>query len=226
MTLYTYAMLTELIDYKKKDKRDNLNKVLKYLSHNNTCNYDDWMPNTYNEKGKVGNLTLYTGNCCCNHPIENHYKVKNIHNNNEIILGSKCIETFGKKAIDRRNELFDEKQGKKKCPTCKKTVSKAIVEKYKHEKNIYHKKCYENENYIRPILPPYQEPRPQPPPYQEPKPSIPIVKININTIISFGQFKGKPLSELLKDVNYCDWIKSVKEPSGKLKEIQDYILTI
>jgi hypothetical protein len=217
MTLYTYKMLIKLIEYTN-DKRDNLNKVLVYLSHNNTCNYDDWLPIKYMDSSLDSSLDI--NNCCCNHLIENKYLVKNNHNNNVIVVGSKCINTFGEKAINKRNELFDEKHGKKKCPTCKKTVSKAIVEKYKHENNIYHKKCYKNENYIRP----------DPPPYQEPKPFIPVIKtrtfININTIISFGQFKGKPLSELLKDVNYCDWIKSVKEPSGKLKEIQDYILTI
>ena len=145
-----------------------------------------------------------------------------------MIIGSKCINHFGDDAIKKRNELIDKEEGKVKCPKCKKTVSKTIVDKYYYEENIYHKKCYRNQNYKPPtkfdIKLFFNEDIP-PPSYQpiieQPIAEQPI--LNINTIVEIGKYKGQPLSNLLIDKNYCNWIEDVKEPSGKLKEIQNYL---
>jgi hypothetical protein len=216
MTIYTFDILKELIEYTK-NKNENLNTVLTYLSHNNTRNYDDWDPTYY--FGKIDDLNVNYiqeyGRCCCAHPIEKVFIIKNKHNNNCMIIGSKCINHFGDDAIKKRNELIDKEEGKVKCAKCKKTVSKTIVDKYYYEENIYHKKCYRNQNYK-----PADELDSQPPAYQ-PIAEQPI--LNINTIVGIGQYKGQPLSNLLIDKNYCDWIENVKEPSGKLKEIQNYL---
>jgi hypothetical protein len=244
MTIYTYDILKELIEYTQ-NKNENLNMALTYLSHNNTRNYDDWDPTYY--FGKIDDLNVNYiqeyGRCCCSHPIEKIFMIKNKHNNNCMIIGSKCINYFGDDAIKRRNELIDKEEGKVKCAKCKKTVSKTIVDKYYHEENIYHKKCYHNQNYKPPtkrdttfffgddIHPPSYQPIAEQPIVKQPIAEQPIVKqpiaeqpiLNINTIVGIGQYKGQPLSNLLIDKNYCDWIENVKEPSGKLKEIQNYL---
>jgi hypothetical protein len=253
---YSYETLQTLIDYGNIQFK-NLCRVLKYLSHNNTCKFEDWVPIDYLPKTK-NNLHYIQEqvNCSCNHDIVHCFTVKNKFNNNSIIVGSSCINKFfDDEANEIKNRLVDEYKGKKKCPECKKTVSKQVVEKYKHEENIYHIKCYPGKDYIDdllelnaeepeppsyetvvpvdpvyqtvvPVAPVYQTVVPVAPVYQKVVPIAPIFRINpITTIVKIGKFKGKPLSDLLKDVNYCDWIKSVEEPSGKLKEIQEYLLS-
>ena len=218
---YSYERLQTLIEYGKNQFK-NLCKVLKYLSHNNTCNFEDWLPIAYLPKTEDNlHYIPIQCNCSCNHDIVHCFTVKNKSNNNSIIVGSSCIKKFfNDEANEIKTRLVDEYKGKIKCPECKKTVSKQIVEKYKHEKNIYHKKCYSGKKYIDEIE------ESEPPLYETVVPVFPIFRINpITTIVKIGKFKGKPLSDLLKDVNYCDWIKSVEEPSGKLKEIQEYLLS-
>jgi len=228
MTIYTYDILKNLINYTTNENK-NLNIALTYLSHNNTRNYDDWDPIYYfGNIDKNANYRQEYGHCCCIHSIKKVFIIQNKHNNNQMIIGSKCIKHFGNDAIKKRNELIDKEEGKVKCPTCKKTVSKTIVDKYNNEENIYHKKCYRNQNYKPPINRNiklfFNEDIP-PPSYQliieQPIAEQPI--LNINTIVEIGKYKGKPLSNLLIDKNYCNWIEDVKEPSGKLKEIQNYL---
>lgn len=222
---YSYETLTKLINYGK-SKFKNLCCVLKYLSHNNTCNFEDWVPIKYMPKTKDNlNYIPEQVNCSCNHDIIHCFTVKNTFNNNSIIVGSKCINKFfGKKANEIKNRLLDEYKGKKKCPKCKKTVSKQVVEKYKHEENIYHIKCYPGKDYLHEL----NTEEPEPPSYETIAPFVPyvpVVQLDLHTIVNIGKFKGKPLLDLLKDINYCDWIKSVEEPSGKLKDIQEYLLS-
>ena len=223
---YSYKTLQLLIDYGKV-KFKNLCRVLKYLSHNNTCKFEDWVPIEYMPQTKDNlDYRQIQSNCSCNHDIVRCFIVKNKFNNNSIIVGSSCINKFfDDEANEIKNRLVDEYKGKKKCPECKKTVSKQVVEKYKHEENIYHIKCYPGKDYLDDLLELNTE-EPEPPSYETVVSVPPVFRINpITTIVKIGKFKGKPLSDLLKDVNYCDWIKSVEEPSGKLKEIQEYLLS-
>ena len=223
---YSYKRLKTLIEYGKNQFK-NLCNVLKYLSHNNTCNFEDWVPIRYMPKTEDNlHYIPMQCNCSCNHDIVHCFTIINKFNNNSIIVGSSCINKFfGKEANEIKTRLVDEHKGKKKCPRCKKTVSKQVVEKYKHEENIYHIKCYPGKYYLNKLLKLNTE-EPEPPSYETVVSVSPIFRINpITTIVKIGKFKGKPLSDLLKDVNYCDWIKSVEEPSGKLKEIQEYLLS-
>lgn len=200
----------------------------------------------YNICNKSNDYRHY--HCSCGEATTQIYEFENKKIHKKILIGCVCYRKFGQKA----DEIMDNFQGKKKCEKCKKTVNKQIVNEYEKQETFYHKSClkktfdickkckkykkydcecktivdYLELNTEEPEPPSYETVVPVAPVYQTVVPIAPIFRINpITTIVKIGKFKGKPLSDLLKDVNYCDWIKSVEEPSGKLKEIQEYLLS-
>ena len=144
------------------------------------------------------------------------FLIINKHNQNMLIIGSKCIHHFGEKAIKRMKELKDEKKGKIKCPKCKKTVPKQIVKKYQHETKIYHIKCYGGQNNKEINIFDTDYHNELPPPYEPPI-------LNFDFIVNIGKFKGKLITELFQDTSYCQWILSVEKATGQMKEIQEYL---
>lgn len=251
---YSYETLKKLIKYDT-NKHKNLQTVLKYLNGSNQWSYTDWTPyysNNYEEclhnekcdelkKSLIYNQCIenadYTHyHCSCSETILYPNMFRNNNNNNTIVIGSKCYRKFG----DEANKIMDDYEGKIKCFSCKKTVNKKIVDKYKHEKNIYHKKCYNGQNKCNisqffpesPIIPEspivpelpiilepliiLEQPSYDPPEYEQPK----ITNI---TIIKFGRFKGKLVSELIEDQSYVKYMLSQDNSSGQFKDICDFI---
>lgn len=221
---YSYEDLKEVISYTSK-KHENLRAVLKELSHNNKCSYFDWQPDDtkqlkicpYAESCKelkksflynlCGNFNDYTHyHCSCSESILHPRKYINKYNRKEILIGSKCFEKFGSGA----KKIMDEFEGKKKCPSCNKTVPKQVVERYKHEENIYHMKCYTGQNYREQTI------EESPPPYEEPR-------VTASTIVKFGRYKNKTVFELIQDKGYVEYMLSQEETSGQFKDICEYL---
>jgi hypothetical protein len=223
---YSYEDLKEVISYTSK-KHENLRTVLKELSHNNKCVYTDWQPNDnyilkkncprnynceelkksfiYNICKEKGDYTHY--HCSCSEAILYPTSFINKYNYKEILIGSRCFRKFG----DKATKIMDEFEGKKKCPSCNRTVSKQVVERYKHEENIYHMKCYKGQNYREETI------NELPPPYEEPI-------VTASTIVTLGKHKYKTVFELTQDEGYVEWIISLENPSGQLKDIRDFLL--
>lgn len=221
---YSYEDLKNIIHYTSK-KHENLRAVLKELSHNDKCAYLDWQPhyNNHYEKcpygklceelkksfiyGRCVGINDYTHyHCSCSEAIIRPNTFINIYNGKEILIGSKCYKKFG----DKAKKIMDDFEGKKKCPSCNKTVLKQVVERYKHEENIYHMKCYTGQNYREQTI---DDP---PPPYEEPR-------VTTSTIVTFGKHKYKTVFELTQDEGYVEWIISLENPSGQLKDIRDFL---
>jgi hypothetical protein len=212
---YSFETLKEIIPYDG-DLFGNLCKALRFLSHNDTCNREDW-----SDIREIEDVEWFDdeppddqNNCICGHHIKKMYWAVNKYNQNIVCVGSSCITKFGDVAIARLKELKEKRKNIRKCFKCNKTVSAPIVKKYSHEKNIYHKKCYKVEIKIETLPPPYE-------PVQPVQPAI-----TGDTIISFGKFKGKTINDLLKDISYCKWIINLQDASGAIEKIQEYLKTI
>lgn len=224
---YSYEDLKTLIPYTS-NKHKNLKRVLKELSDDDKWSYTDWTPyhnHNYEKcpKGKCceelkrsfvykicANNDDYTHyHCSCSEAIIHPNTFINKYNCKKVLIGSKCYRNFG----DKATEIMDQFEGKKKCPSCNKTVPKQIVERYKHEENIYHIKCYEGQN--------EREETKQdelPPPYEEPR-------VTASTIVKFGKYKNKNVSELIEDKSYVQYMLSQEETSGQFKDICDFLST-
>lgn len=233
---YSYDELTSLIKYSN-NKFKNLCNVLKFLSDDNKCNFDDWIPNRYIPKTNryipktKDNLNYIPeqANCSCSHDILHCFTVINKINHNSIIVGSECIKKFfSEEANETKRKLMDEFEGKKKCPSCKKTVSKTVVEKYKHEKNIYHMKCYHGQNDteddteddIEEVLPPTP-----PPSYEETL--LNNAEDYEKELLGFGKYKQLTIKEASLN-NGVRWYYLEKLPyneinSLKVKKFVDYL---
>jgi len=169
--------------------------------------------------------------CSCGEAIFTAKFFRNINNGNELIIGSKCYYKFGPKA----KEIMDEYEGKMKCFHCSETVSKPIIQRQQGCEKIYKIKCLnklfkkckkckeykkhnckcDNINTIEPEPPAYETITP---------PSPPETSINLETIVKFGKYRGKQISELIKDLNYCKWIKCEDDTHGQFRQIQEYLL--
>jgi len=221
---YSYEDLKNIIDYTSK-KHENLRTVLKELSHNDKCDYTDWQPQhtclsnicshggsceelkksfIFNKCSIGGDYTHY--HCSCSEAIIHPTTFINKYNCKKILIGSKCYKKFG----DKAKKIMDEFEGKKKCPSCNKTVPKQIVQRYKHEQNIYHMKCYSGQNYREEAI------EDLPPPYEE-------SRVTTSTIVKFGKYKNKPISELIQDKGYVEYMLSQEETSGQFKDICKYL---
>ena len=230
---YSFIRLQSLIKYGK-NERENLEKVLKYLSHNDTCNFDDWdfigldyeLDDNLNYKSQR--------NCSCAHHINKAYRVRNKFNGNEKNVGNVCIKKYYSKETNKKlNEFVFIKKGKKRCNGCndKRAVDKKTVEDNKDQEFFYHTSCmrekfnhcwkcnkYKDYNCKCPAYEP-------PPPYVEPIVHIaPIVKpkhdeITLDTILMFGDWKGKTFKDLLENKGYCKWILTLKNPYTKQMEL-------
>jgi hypothetical protein len=218
---YSYDELTSLVKYGK-NKFKNLCNVLKFLSDDNKCNFDDWIPNRYIPKTK-DNLDYIQKqeNCSCSHDIIHCFTVINKINNNSIIVGSECIKKFfGEEANETKRKLMDDFEGKKKCPSCKETVYKPVVERYKHEENIYHLKCYHGQNDIEEVLPPAP-----PPPYEETL--LNNTEDYEKELLGFGKYKQLTIKQASLN-NGVRWYYLEKLPyneinSLKVKKFVDYL---
>lgn len=248
-TIYTYEILKTIIDYTH-CSHTNLCKVLRKFGSNGECEFSKWNPiqehNNENhlckDKLKCPLLTNFhrnTGNfkkhyhCACTEPIIYPFLVRNTDNFNLLIIGSKCIHRFGEKATEDLKNIIYANSGKTRCNECKGTVSKPIVDRYSHEENIYHLKCYTGQNHkiqqdtplvnILPVIitkEKIQETELLPPPYE------PIIEtITKDTIITFKPYNGQPFSKLLEDINFCKWIRKQENPKGKqFKEVHNYLI--
>jgi hypothetical protein len=129
----TYESLQDNIAYKKGAYHDNLKQVIQYLSHNNTCNFDDWRA----KEVIPNNVTT----CACSHSIIQNNVIINKYNKNTLIVGSQCVKQF----MPELSSVFDRYRkklnGKKICPMCDRAVSINVVNQYPLEE-VYHKSCY------------------------------------------------------------------------------------
>ena len=214
---YSYNRLRDLIDYGK-NENENLKKVLLLLSHNNTCNFDDWEVMDYKPRTDDNlNYKQKQDKCSCNHHICDNRFVRNKFNGNIKIVGNVCINKYyNDEAKEKLKKLIFEEKGKKRCSGCdgKRAVDKKTVEENIDQEFFYHpscmkikfKKCYKCEKYKD---------------Y-----NCKCHLLTEETIITFGKYKNKSLSELLKDVSYCGYIKDELETIGQFKLIQEYIKKI
>ena len=209
---YSYDRLKDLIDYGK-SKPENLKKVLKYLSHNDTCNFDDW---EVIEKYDIEKQN----NCSCKQYIEHCFKVRNKFNNNEKIVGSVCINKYyNDEAKETLKKLIFEDKGKKKCNACnsKRAVDKKTVKENIDQEFFYHPTCMKIKFTECSVCKKYKK-------YNCKCPLYELPKLNIDTIVKFGKYKGQKVKYILDDNSYCQWILNLIEPTGQIKEIQDFIL--
>ena len=234
---YSYDRLKGLIDYGKNQK-ENLKKVLKYLSHNDTCNFDDWeVVKYFSSKDKKADLVYIhiqeQSNCSCNHHIDECCRVRNKFNGNEKIVGNVCIKKYyNDEAKETLKRFIFEDKGKKRCSACpsKRAVDKNTVNANINQKEFYHPACmmmkfsfcdncknYKNYNCCCKKI---QETELLPPPYE------PIIEtITKDTIITFNPYNGQPFSKLLEDINFCKWIRKQENPKGKqFKEVHNYLI--
>lgn len=242
---YSIYRLQSLINYGKNEK-ENLEKVLKYLSHNNTCNFDDWEVMTYKPRtdDKL-NYIQEQSQCSCSHHIQDNRYVKNIYNGNMKIVGNICIKKYyNKEANETLSNIIFEEKGKKRCNGCndKRAVDKKTVEDNKDQEFFYHtkcmrekfKKCYRCDKYKKynckcPIKspPPYEEPIVHIEPIVHTDPIVPIApivkpkhdEITLDTILTFGEFKGKTFKDLLENTGYCKWILKLENPYIKQMQL-------
>jgi hypothetical protein len=220
---YSYNRLKDLIDYGKNEP-ENLKKVLKYLSHNNTVNFDDWeVVEKYYILDNNLNYIKKQSNCSCKHHIEQPFKVRNKFNNNEKIVGSVCIKKYyNDEAKEKLKELIFEDKGKKRCNACngKRAVDKKTVEENIDQEFFYHPGCMKIKFTKCCECKKYKNYNCKCPPLYE------LPKLNINIIVKFGKYKGQPIKNILNDKSYCEWILNLTEVTGQLKEIQEFILTL
>lgn len=184
----------------------------------------------------------YHYHCVCSEAILYPFIIQNQENYNMLVIGSKCIHKFGSEAKDELKKIkykYSDRQGCYTCFHTKKdykeiTVNKSIVQRQQGCEKIYHIKCLnilfkkckkckeykkhnckcDNINTIETEPPPYETITP---------PAPPETSINLNTIVKFGKYKGKQISELIKDLNYCKWIKCEDYTTGQFKQIQEYL---
>lgn len=248
-TIYTYEILKTIIDYTP-CSHTNLCKVLRKFGSNGECEFLKWTPmqELNNEiylckdKLKCELLTKFHTSqanyekhyhCACTEPIIYPFLVRNTDNFNLLIIGSKCIHRFGEKATKDLKNIIYSNSGKTRCNECKGTVSKPIVERYSHEENIYHLKCYTGQNRkiqqdiplinilpVKTIKDFFPDNILSPPLYE------PIIEtITKDTIITFKPYNGQPFSKLLEDINFCNWIRKQENPKGKqFKEVHNYLI--
>ena len=44
-----------------------------------------------------------------------------------------------------------------------------------------------------------------------------VNKIDVDYIVPFGKYKGQKLEELLKDITYIEWMRSLYKPHTQIK---------
>lgn len=60
--------------------------------------------------------------CCCSHPIQNVYRITNIHTNLTLLVGSECVNKYGIESLKERLKEVQRMEAKKKkyrlCESC------------------------------------------------------------------------------------------------------------
>lgn len=218
---YSYDRLKDLIDYGKNEP-ENLKKVLKYLSHNDTCNFDDWeLVEKYYILDDNLNYIQKQSNCSCKHHIGQSFKVRNKYNNNEKIVGSVCINKYyNDEAKEKLKKLVFEDKGKKRCNACngKRAVDKKTVKENIDQEFFYHPSCMKIKFTECSVCKKYKN-------YNCSCPLYELPKLNIDTIVKFGKYKGQKVKYILDDISYCRWILSLSDLIGQMKEIQEFIIS-
>jgi len=259
---YSFEKLQTIIQYGN-NNAENLSNVIIKMGSNGLCEFNKWkICSFYDENissldslckeekecellnGIVNSDSHY--HCSCNEPILHPFLVRNIDNNNTLIIGSSCIKNFfPEEALTDLKEVIFKEAGKKRCNYDECDHQNAIsfnqikkCLKINPEQNkFYHKDCMKyifnkckickNYKTYNCSCPPAYETIPVSiiePIIQQVQPSQPV--ITTETIISFGKFKGKRISDLLKDISYCKWIIGLKDTKGAIERIQEYLKTV
>ena len=152
--------------------------------------------------GKDAKYPTHVDNCICGQRIKNNCFITTHEKDHIITLGNCCIRRFeGRvKKCDICKKIHRNRKDNI-CNDCRKQKENAKIciicnKKEKFIKNIQDNKCRE------------------------------CMDLNSDTIITFGKYINKPISTLMRDKYYCNWVSECDYLKTTNPRLQQYIINL